>query len=337
MTKKTLKLACVLFEYIEPLVILYTTGKTFYVASAMPSDVGYVEKYLVVSVSSKVFKRYCREEVDLRYLFVSAKNRSFWEMQADEIDKETVQVSSYNGHIAEDLLPAPQFFASSQTGHYDKINNKVGNDETIYINGNWEMEDFGSFSRKLRDIYSFEDAIEKISDPNTGADRKKRISEVLMRPSLHSGGNYLSFFSDLKSVIPANDRFQLNRIKYASPGEIALKGNSDIFDAIENYVKNIVGNEHELYEMYNSLYNYMSSKNFLDVSNHVPEPKADEVDFLEAHAAHLLQVMGFKCFNTIKSLNINNSVNIAKIALALCRRIKEVVAYFAEGRASYER
>lgn len=112
------KFESVLFEFIEPLVVLLQRGKSFYIGSAMPAIEGVVDEFLVVSVSPKFLKRYFREEVDLRFLFMSAKNRRFFKMTISQIGKERALLTPFEDDPEDDWLPESQFFASSHTMDY---------------------------------------------------------------------------------------------------------------------------------------------------------------------------------------------------------------------------
>jgi len=320
------------------MVVLYKSGKTFFVGSALPSDVGYVTEYLLVTVSPKIFKRYAREDVDLRYLFVSSPSRTFWKLKASDLGKDKVSVVSVDSsRIVEDMLPEAQFFASSHTHEYEQINQRHGSEETLFIDGNWEMEDFGSFSRKFRDLYSFEDSLNKIRDKSTPAAQRKRIQGAFQHNTLYGGGSYVGFFGDLTRSIPANDRYELKKVQYASPGEIKLQGKGNVFDALEAHIKKMIGSEYSINELYKSLYDFMSKKKLLDVSGSVTRASPSDEKIIEERSKILLSGMGFDCYDVIDNLTEKNKTNNAKISLSLYRRLKEACAYFAEGRASYER
>lgn len=338
MIKKYIKFEAILFEFVEPMVVLYKAGKTFFVGTALPSNVGYVTDYLLVTVTPKIFKRYAREDVDLRYLFVSSPSRTFWNLKASELGKPRVQVQSVDeSTIVEEMLPESQFFASSHSSEYAEINHNHGSEETLFIDGNWEMEDFGSFSRKFRDLYSFEDSLNKFQDNNTPQTQKKRIIGAFQNNTLHGGGSYVGLFGDLTRSIPANDRYELKKVQYASPGEIRLQGKGTIFDALENHIKNMVGSEHIVHGLYKNLYDFMSKKKLLDVSHPVINITQQDRSDIENRTKDLFLGMGFSCYDTIDQLTKKDKINNAKISLALYRRLKEASSYFAEGRASYER
>lgn len=334
---KNLKFETILFDFIEPIVVLYKSGKSYFVASALPSDVGYVEEYLVVSVTPKFLKRYFREENDLRFLFASAPNRSFWKMPASELGRETAKAKEFSGSITDDMLPEAQFFSSSHTHSYQEMESTYSALETLFIDGNWEMEDFGSFSRKYRDLYAFEESINKLNAANTPGAQKDKIGEAFKGHTLQGGGSYVGLFSELLDNLPKAERYDLKRVQYASPGCIELQGKGEVFDALEERIKNMVVNAQLLHEAYVKLRQFMSEAKMLDISAPVTSVTQASKDRVEVDTKALFSALGLDLYDTIFRLTGGNVVSTAKISMAIYRRTKQAASYFAEGRVAYER
>lgn len=334
--RRKIKFEAVLFEFMEPLVLLYKAGRSFYIASALPSDSGFVQEYLVVSATPKYLKRYFREEFDLRYLFASAQHRKFFKMDSAQISKATASVVEFNDDVSEEMLPAPQFFASSHSGKYGEFSSKHDALESLLIDGNWEMEDFGTFSSRYRDIYSFEHSLLRLADKSTPAIEADKIRNAFKNHSLRGGGSYVNLFRDLVNVTPANDQFELKRVQYASPGKIELNGNGQIFDLVEKRIKSVVSDGKRLHRLYWNLYSFMSEKGLLDVSKAAPKVRNAELQKIDSKTQELLSALNLEIYSEIKALSEHNEVNAAKISLAIYRRLKSASSYFAEGRAMYE-
>lgn len=331
------KFETVLFEFIEPLVVLLKRGKSFYIGSAMPANDGIVEEYFVVSVSPKFLKRYLNEDCDLRYLFLSAQNRRFYRLRIEELSKKKVKLDGFEGIPDDDWLPEAQFFASCHTEEYYSINFGPVEKETLRIDGNWEMEDFGSFSRKLRDLYAFEDSLVKIVDSNSSESIVAKIKSAFTGKPFKGGSSYVNFFRELVSVQPREERFDLSRIAYASPGHIELAGKGEIFGALESRIENFVANEGILRNRYNSFHKYMSDAYLLDIQRTTSEISSVQKDKIELFSRHLLDGMDMNLFDSLHELSEYNIVNTAKITLALYRRMHSTSRYFAEGRVAYDK
>ena len=334
---KNLSFETVLFEFIEPIVILYKSGRTYFVASALPSEVGYVEGYLLVSVTPKLLKRYFREENDLRFLFVSAPNRNFWWMPADEIGNSTVKVREFRSEITDDMLPDAQFFSSSHTHSYREMETTYSALETLFIDGNWEMEDFGSFSRKYRDLYAFEESINKLSSSTISEGEKDKIGKAFKGQTLQGGGSYVKLFSELLENLPKAERYDLKRVEYASPGRIELQGKGEVFDALEERIKNMVFNSQALHNAYWKLRQFMSEAKLLDISSPETTLNQEARIRVETDTKSLFHELGLDLYRTVFDLTGSNVVSTAKISMAIYRRTKQAAAYFAEGRVAYER
>ncbi|PZX10088.1 hypothetical protein [Celeribacter halophilus] len=334
---KNLKFETILFDFIEPIVLLYKAGKSYFIASALPSEFGYVKEYLVVSVTPKFLKRYFREENDLRFLFVSAPHRSFWKMPASEVGKDTAKVKEFSGSITEDMLPDAQFFSSSHTHSYQTMANTYSALETLFIDGNWEMEDFGSFSRKYRDLYAFEESINKLSASTTSVSLKNKIGKAFNGHTLQGGGSYVGLFRELLNSLPKEERYDLKRVEYASPGRIELQGKGAVFDALEERIKNMVSNSQALHDTYVKLRQFMSETNLLNISTPVITVSQTTKDRLEVDTRALFSALGLDLYDTIFRLTGGNVVSTAKISMAIYRRVKQAASYFSEGRIAYER
>lgn len=331
------KLETVLFEFMEPILILFKSGKTYFFASALPSEKGFVEEYLVVSVTPKVCKRYFREDIDLRYLYETNPHRAFYKISATDIYEDRVRATPYDEVITEEMLPDPQFFVSSHTAEYMPMAKKFDALETLYIDGNWEMEDFGKFSSRYRDIYTFEQAISKLSDANTSTDQKAKLTAVFQGNSLQGGGSYVSFFRDLSGIIPANEQYDLARVQYASPGRIELRGKGHVFDRLELHVKNMISNGSKIRKTYNELHEYMSKRDFLDVTQTTAAPSEAQRDRINDMSKKLLSDLQLDLFDIIYNQTNKNTVSTAKISMAIFRRVKAASMFFAEGRAVFEK
>ena len=335
--KKKLKFESVLFEFIEPIVLLFKSGKSFFIASALPSESGYVEEYLVVSVSPKYLKRYFREECDLRYLFVSTPNRSYFKLDVKKLGHDEVTVVGIDGDISEEMLPVAQLFASSHTETYQEMSGGYSALETLFIAGNWEMEDFGSFSRKYRDLYAFEDSLNKIDDVQTADDYRQKIGDAFRGNELTGGGSYVSLFRDLLVNLPRNERYDLRRVEYASPGKIELQGKGEVFDVLEARIKNLLDNAGSLHDKYWRLRKFMSDAKLLDISKPVLDVAPEIKQRIEIDTKALLKGLDLDIYKTLSDFNDGNVPNTAKVAMAVYRRVKDASKYFAEGRIAYER
>lgn len=334
-SKMNVKLESVLFEFIETLVLLYKHAQSYYIATAMPIVDGIITDYFVVSVTPEALGRYLREECDLRFLFVSARQRRYYILAASELGNEKVELASYEGDPEETWLPEAQFFASSHTNPYRASSLDSVDKKTLQIAGNWEMEDFGSFSGKFRDLYAFEDALNKIENSNLAQKIQKKIKAAFNGKPFRGGSSYVNFFRDLVSAQPRDERFDLRSIKYASPGQIELAGKGNLFDTLEARIENFVSNQGSLRNNYNEFHKYMSVSKLLEIQGVQTVPSKMQCDNLDSLSKSLLVEMKMDIFSKIYELSESNALNTAKITLALYRRLHSAADYFAQGRIAY--
>lgn len=333
---RTAKFELTLFEFIEPMVLLYKSTKSYFIGTALPSEVGYVSKYFIVSVTPKIIKRYFRQECDLRYLFVSAPSRSYFSVKAEDAFESAVKLVPWEQEISEEMFPDHQFFASSHTSEYLPMHAKDSALESLFIDGKWEMEDFGELSTRYRDVYSFEQAVAKMSDASVTMGQKEKIAGAFKNITLHAGGSYVGFFRDLLKAIPANERYGLASVKYASPGRIDIRGKGEIFDTLELRIKKIISNP-DVKKQYNQLYDLMSQSGLLEVSEQVQKPEKDLEQRIEVITKDLLNALGLDIYELLVKSFSADTINAAKIAMAVFRRFRSVSAFFEEGRVVFER
>lgn len=333
---RTAKFELALFEFIEPVVLLYKSTKSYFVGTARPSELGYVNEYFVVSVTPKIMKRYFRQECDLRYLFVSAPGRNFFSVKAEHAFANAVRLVPWTQEISEEVLPDHQFFASSHTREYLPMQAKDTALESLFIDGKWEMEDFGELSTRYRDVYSFEQAVAKMYDASVSKGQKEQIIGAFRNLTLHAGGSYVGFFRDLLKAIPANERYGLASVKYASPGQIDIRGKGEIFDALELRITKIINNP-DLRKKYSQLYDLMSQSGLLEVAERSHRPDVDLEQRIESMTKDLLSAIGLNIYDLLVHSFGADTTNAAKIALAVFRRFRSVSAFFEEGRVVFER
>eukprot|EP01028_Stygiella_incarcerata_P001283 TRINITY_DN12115_c1_g2_i1.p1 TRINITY_DN12115_c1_g2~~TRINITY_DN12115_c1_g2_i1.p1 ORF type:complete len:100 (-),score=5.50 TRINITY_DN12115_c1_g2_i1:83-382(-) len=99
----------------------------------------------------------------------------------------------------------------------------------------------------------------------------------------------------------------------------------------------MIANEGKIRPAYNDLRDYMSKAGFLDFTQDDIAPSAQQIEAINSLNKKLLIEMKLDVFDDIYLVTDNRPINSAKISMSLFRRIRAASAFFAEGRAVFER
>ncbi|MDJ0826547.1 MAG: hypothetical protein QNJ16_13680 [Rhodobacter sp.] len=300
----------------------------------MPDDTGQLGYYIVVSVRPSVAKRYFRGQCDLRYIFLYARDRRFYVGSPDQILDERIKLTPFDGEICEDHLPAPRHFSSSHTSDYGIEEGAVG-EETLFVDGEWEMPEFGDFYKKYSDIYLYLASFEKLKGRSTSQSEKGRIINAITSKPFKGGSSYLGMFSDLRAALPYRERPGLEKIRYASPGEMDIRGDERVFSNLEKLIIEFLMSSGEIKKIHDELREFMKGLGLLKISARSPQLSADQTEFIARKCKELDSSLGVNRFDDLSTITEGNIVVTAKITLALYRRLFFASNFFAQGRVGY--
>lgn len=326
-----------LFEADIPLVVLLSKkagkGTQHYIASAIPDENGEIDYYFVVFVGRQHLIRYFNEQCDLRFLFAFATGRKYFVISnLAPSAKGTVAMEEFQGALGENLFPNGQFFVTAHTSKYG-IDDAIGKEQRLLIDGHWDMQEFGIFYQKFSDLYSYGQAVEYIRDQN--GQKIDQVQKAFSSKPFKGGSSYMGFFSDLFEIIPPRERPSLEGIEYHSPGWVDLRGNDEILEAVKKSVNLFLESSDEIQKAHDNLRSFMTKSKLLSITGGLKEVSADvlkELVQLTNVFYELLPVVGK---DQLKSLTKENSIVHAKVGLALFRRLRATAYFFAQGRLTY--
>lgn len=305
-------------------------GMQNYIACAVPDDDGCLEFYFVVFVARKNLIDYFNDQCDLRYLFAFATGRKYFTTKS--VTAEKITIEEFTDSVTEKFLPDMQFFASNHSVRYG-IDIPVATEQRLLIDGNWDMDEFGSFYTKFADLYSYEQAITYMA---SGDEKKERsVRAAFAAKPFKGGSSYMGFFNDLKEIIPYRERPALEGIEYHSPGHVDLKGHEDILLAIKNNVLKFLENLDQIQKLHDDLRGFMTKAKLLSIRGGVVNAPKDVLEGLSARTDCLFEVLPISGSDLLRDLSKGDLIVRAKIALALFRRLRTTSLFFAQGRLSY--
>lgn len=332
------RVEAVLFQAGEPLLVLLTrksgAGSQYFLASAIPDDNDDTDYFFVVSVGRTHMIRYFNGQCDLRFLYAFASGRKYFitDRNIPDIGK-SAKLEVFAGAITESLLPDSRFFATAHTSDFGR-DMSVHGSQSLVIDGEWDMQEFGNFYQKFSDLYSYETAMSYVREKN-GAQIKK--VEVAFRSKPFRGGSsYMNFFDDLQEIIPSRERPGLDGITYNSPGHVDLRGNSEILDSVRQSLIDFIENMEKIQDAHQALRSFMTKEKLLRITGGVRVASAEVLVELSRLTAALLEVLPVSGKDYLRELTVGNAIVLAKITLALFRRLKATATFFAQGRLGYD-
>lgn len=311
-------------------VAVLSNRKSKFVALAVPSATDSL--FLVTSVTPDNLKAYLSEVVDLRFLFTYPHKRRSYYCTIE--DPENIVLESHDQAISNAHLPDRGFFARCHTHEYEPDQAPTGV-ERLLLDGQWELADFARFQAKFADIYAFVAALKKVVSPLSDRDVLDAVQRAFLGKPLRGGSSYGSLFNDLTYLIPQYERLRLKRIKKASPGEMELRGSSELFSETQEHVERYLMTRGVADPIYKALYTLLQQNNLLklDVARYSGSKVLSESIF--ELSRNLATVHDMPDFDAVYRLCANNELAAGKVVLAFHRRIEGAAEFFAQGRVAF--
>lgn len=156
----------------EPHLILLKSYKTNVIALAVSSPAEEA-RFIATTVSTRDMEAYRDGHVDLRYLFTYPTMRSIYSFNLMDMIDNKVLMSPFEQQIPEDYLPSPRFFSTSHTEDEDEIA-EPSDIQSLIVDGEWDMPDFGEFYSRYSDVYYFLSASHAFTDDSVDLEKKSK-------------------------------------------------------------------------------------------------------------------------------------------------------------------
>lgn len=323
-----------LVDYDGPqLLLLNSSRHKFMLAIAVRAN-GMDYPFFGCEVTDSIIDRYFDNEVDLLYVFRKAMAGKYYAFDYEKCSLSGQVPLKPAGELADDPLNWPNigFFARSHTSNF-KRHSKQGVSRLFSIDGKWEASDFSRFHGKMSDIYELFGVIENVGARNAAADREF-LREAIVDRFWQGGGSYVGFYGSMGARNARYHRMPLgvDKIAYASPGQIVLRGNEKILNQIGSVVSAFQLNEKYLIDTYRKIYIYLKKDGLLsagpDKGFSLDSAKEDVLKL----SIDLSDIIAIGKGKEILSLCNDNVVVFAKIVLSIFRRAREIFAFYSEGR-----
>ncbi len=318
----------------EPHLILLKTYKTNVIALAITSPPEEA-RFVATTVSARDWESYKDGHVDLRYLFLYPLQRSVYSFDLMKMTEDNkVLMTPWEGKIGEENLPSPRFFSTSHTEDEDELA-PPQHVQSLTVDGEWDMPDFGEFYSRYSDVYYFLSANHAFTDDTVDFEKKKTIKQAFVHTPFKGGFSYVHFYGALPGVIPRSERLRMDKIKYESPGYVNVNGDAETFAETELIIRAFLENRAALKALYTRFYTFLSKGRYLAMSADEFYKDDPNFRFIDTMAMSLAEKLQIPNIETVRSLVEKNPLAFAKIVLSLYRRLEEAARFFAQGRMNF--
>jgi hypothetical protein len=204
-------------------------SKIIGVAIGLP---GHEYPFFGSAISIDQWERYKRGFVDIRFLFMFPRWKEWFIFDlATSKNGEIPLVPAENDEFVQvNYVPDHHFFAYDHSQPIEREDRSSLATQKYSTDGIWDLPDFSHFYNKVTDLYSFFLSLKKYSISSTANDLKRKINEAFSGQPMKGGLSYVNLYEALSFVQGLEDRLSVGKLRYASPGEVDVKGRLDIFD-----------------------------------------------------------------------------------------------------------
>lgn len=320
----------------EPQLVLFRKKKTNYLAVAVdPQDSPNVD-FVCISVKVNDWEKYLNGHVDLHYLFTYPFNRKRFTLRYTDWNNDKAKLKPYDEAFSDDLLPGKGIFARHHTEDFN-TNNLKRSVNQLFIDGDWELNEFGKFYQKYSDVYSFVSIAKNYNNPNVKPAYKDKAAKAFLKRPYKGGSSYLHVFDEMPSCLPPEQRLGLRGINYNSPGDVRILGQEAMLAQVTILIDNFENNRAEIRIAHDELKNLLKTTKLLTAPVDTFSGDGTIGNQIKQKSNILFDILKIPEQKSVFSLCGENQLVFAKITLALYRRIEATALFFAEGRMAFNK
>ena len=333
---RTATLKQTLVAYDGPQVALLKSSRKLDMLAVAIERPGYELPFFACEIRDKTLSRYLTNKIDLKYAFQFADYRKYYFFDWCKMEDRTVrlQLASEVDVANEDYLPEAGFFARDHSHPFVQEKLKESARHIFNIDGAWAANDFSRFYGKIADLYAFLYVLERKTQKALSAVDLSVVKDSISQHFWRGGGSYVAFYDTISERVDHYDPLSVSRIKYASPGEIVLRGRAEIFVELDDMVDTFDDNFREIQECTKNITAILNQHKLRRAGRNVriSNKLEDQIKAISIELSSLMEIEG----EEILELCDNNVLVFAKVILSFYRRAKDFYLFHAEGRVQSE-
>lgn len=264
-------------------------------------------RWLIISVQNQTVRDFFAKQISLRNLIKEAKDKFIYCVDIDSnLKLENAFIISPR-NLPPNYLPQEDSF-------YENIPEYVASDiYKIELDGSWTFNDLKMLPIRFEQIYNVIYASE--------------TADFKLEDRLKSDGfSHVHFFNRMELYIPAEKHIELKSVKYASPGAMQIKADSELLRKFKIIIDNFKTNRVQIREIYilTKLKLKDAGLSSIDIIK-IPDSCSLTSDEIFSMSKVLMEIMKLKHDYFIR--NTPNSILLIKTILAFYRRLKMLIEF----------
>ncbi len=289
--------------------------------------------FFACEMREKVFNKYIHNKADLGFVFRSTPRNRFYFFSLDDSGDGNIELTPAHANelYNSEYWPGPGFFSYSHTHDIIQGERYPSVSQAYNIDGSWEPSEFSRFSNKISDIYAFLFMTGRLADAQSAQSDRLLMKGIVSGRLWQGGGSYIGFYDEIASRVSEFNPLELDRIHYASPGEIVFRGEAQVFAEISQTVKQFAENTEELKSRYRLL-NGILAKEKLKRADKSKGFSSRALEDQVAYETNLLaKSMRIPEAEKLREL-CESTVIYCKVVLSYYRRVEALNTFRSEGR-----
>jgi hypothetical protein len=334
------RLVQLLLVYDGPQIALLQDPKGSRIIAAAVERDDMERPFFACEVRQQTLDRYLGEKVDLNYVFRTAPLTRHYFFDWSTIDDRDVieMIRATKAEVEDDdFYPDPGVFARCHNIKMEGVGEQPSSKFTFEIDGRWEASDFSRFYGKIADVYGLISILRRAAAEDGQNNDTNKVANMILRRPWRGGGSYLGFYDDLYSDAQRAAPLGVARISYASPGQIELRGESEVFQDIEHTITMFIERVSELSGRYRELDNILRKERLKKAGPGSTFSSDAIAAFVQRRAFDFAVAMGLPSSAELFDMSGRNTLVYTKLVLSFYRRIKELYEFRAEGRVQPQR
>lgn len=319
--------------YDEPQLILLRSDRGNSVLAVAVPHPELLHAYFACEVREKTFNRYMQGKADLHFVFTDAMRHRYFliDLQDDGEDEFEMLPLSKEEAAEPEFWPLPGSFSRSHTRPYEGMPEKPAATKTLKIDGTWGANDFSHFYGKTANLYAVFTSLTRLDQQSDNKERAYLRDSIQTR-LWRGGGSYVGFYDDLFDHVQAISPLEIASISYASPGQLVLRGDGEIFPKIDRVIESINENGMTLRTRYDNLHSILAKEKLLSARRGARFSTPQLAKAVREQVTEFSRLLGLENVDEIYEACARNAVLLCKVVLSIYRRAHDLHLFHAEGR-----
>jgi hypothetical protein len=334
---RTATLVQTLVFYDGPQVALLKSSRNLDMLAVAVEKPQYLMPFFSCEIRDRTLKKYANGKIDLNYAFEFAdyKKYYFFDWSAmDESRKVRLNRASDEDVSNQAYYPQAGFFARDHTNVLKSSGqvNAASIQKVFNIDGSWEASEFSRFYGKISDLYAFLYVAKKQDEGTLNPVDTAAVKDAISSQFWRGGGSYVKFYDAISERVGMTDPLTVAKIAYASPGEIVLKGRSEIFHELDQMVASFGAHFEAIKSLSSNVDGILKKEGLRRALKHAKFSSGAMEQSTKEQALKLANLMVMEKPQQILALCENNTLVFSKVVLSFYRRARDLFLFHAEGR-----